>query len=293
MSRQLCPIAVLAYNEEKSITRCLQSIYEAGPGLDLQIHVLANGCTDKTEEIVAEYAKSHSEVIMHSIKFGDRSNAWNIYVYDIAPAAGIHIFIDGDCCASSNAVSMLYASLENNSYANAAAAVPMSGRNKNHYRNELLKYQEFHGNLYALRGSFLESLREKGIKIPIHYCGDDGLLGALVKFNLNLHEDRFWDNKRIIVCSEAGFYFDSLNPLSHRDWGKFFNRKVTYSIRNINTKLIQNAFKKYGFVELPNHIRDFYIRYYDLYRFEYKGLNTFFNWLATRKIERMIKCGRF
>ena len=48
---------VLAHNEERHIGACLDSIFAADPALDFDVYVMANGCTDRTEAIVADYAR--------------------------------------------------------------------------------------------------------------------------------------------------------------------------------------------------------------------------------------------
>jgi len=52
---------VLAHNEEKKIAECLDSIYAANPGHRFEIFVMANGCTDRTEDIVANMPRSARE----------------------------------------------------------------------------------------------------------------------------------------------------------------------------------------------------------------------------------------
>ena len=44
------PVMVLAHNEATRIVACLDSIYAADPGHAFSIFVMANGCTDDTEE---------------------------------------------------------------------------------------------------------------------------------------------------------------------------------------------------------------------------------------------------
>ena len=56
------PVAVFAYNEEELISGSLDSIRACGAGHPLAIHVLINGCTDRTEAVVRAYADRHPEV---------------------------------------------------------------------------------------------------------------------------------------------------------------------------------------------------------------------------------------
>lgn len=51
-------VAIPAHNEEAYIARCLESLVEQNFSGELEIVVCLNLCTDKTEEIVRDYAKS-------------------------------------------------------------------------------------------------------------------------------------------------------------------------------------------------------------------------------------------
>src|SRR5688572_6238820 len=55
-SMKRAPIMVLAHNEERHIEACLKSIFAADPEVAFDVYVMANGCTDATEEIVRQYA---------------------------------------------------------------------------------------------------------------------------------------------------------------------------------------------------------------------------------------------
>jgi len=66
---------VLAYNEERHIEACLDSIFTAEPDRRFEVFVMANGCTDRTEEIVRQYGRRRPEVHLVSIVLGDKCNA--------------------------------------------------------------------------------------------------------------------------------------------------------------------------------------------------------------------------
>ena len=80
------PVMVLAHNEERRIEACLDSIFSADPGAPFKVYVMANGCTDRTEEIVSTYHKHEQRVHLVSIRLGDKCNAWNVFVHDTVPA---------------------------------------------------------------------------------------------------------------------------------------------------------------------------------------------------------------
>jgi hypothetical protein len=68
---------------------------------------------------------------------------------------------------------------------NAASAVPASGRNITRDRAEILRERGLVANLYSLRGSFVERLCAQSVRIPLKLEGDDGLIGAFVRWDLN------------------------------------------------------------------------------------------------------------
>src|SRR5262245_33131151 len=103
MSAQPLTVSVFAHNEERHIAACLDSIVAAEPDRELEVHVMANGCTDATEDIVREYGRRHPQVNLVSIGLGDKCNAWNVCVHEILPAhcmgREVYFFMDGDARA--------------------------------------------------------------------------------------------------------------------------------------------------------------------------------------------------
>ena len=56
------PVMVLAHNEERHIEACLDSIFNADPDRRFEVYVMANGCTDRTEQVVQDYLQRRPEV---------------------------------------------------------------------------------------------------------------------------------------------------------------------------------------------------------------------------------------
>ena len=122
------PVMVLAHNEERHIAACLDSIYDAEPGRAFDVFVMANGCTDRTEEIVSEYGKRRFGVHLVSIELGDKCNAWNVFIHETvpehAPGRQIYYFMDGDARVVPGSFSSMARALEADPRAHAASAVP-------------------------------------------------------------------------------------------------------------------------------------------------------------------------
>lgn len=276
------PVAVFAHNEARNIVACLDSLRAAATH-PLVCHVLANACTDRTEALVRDYAASHPDVHLVSIVRGDKANAWNVFVHEVAPRADTPcFFIDGDVRAMPGSLDAMAQALAQNPAANGVSALPQSGRGVAAFQRDMLRDNGVAGNLYGLRGSFVERIRAQAIKMPFGTIGEDALMGAMLKWDL-LGDSR-WDNSRVVVAREAGFAFDSVSPWLPREWKKYFRRRVRYSVRGYQNKMLGRAIQPAGFAALPPHVRDLYPRYPDVLKLEWRGLNTLFDWLAIREI---------
>lgn len=88
-------VCVFAHNEEANILGTLSAICD---GNDLSrlfpIYVYANGCTDRTVELVEGFAKEHSNVHLRVLPVASKPNAWNMAFSE--QKSDIIIFSDGD-----------------------------------------------------------------------------------------------------------------------------------------------------------------------------------------------------
>jgi glycosyltransferase involved in cell wall biosynthesis len=277
------PVAVFAHNEARNIIACLDSL-QAAARHPIECYVLANACSDRTEDLVRDYAARHPNVHLVSITLGDKSNAWNVFVHETAPSEASHyFFIDGDVRATANALDIMARVLEQHPQANGVSALPQSGRGVAAFQRDMLKDNGVAGNLYGLRGTFVERIRAQAIHMPIGTIGEDALMGAMLKWDLR--GDTRWDNSKVVVAQEAGFEFDSVSPWLPREWKKYFRRRVRYSVRGYQNKMLGRAIQPGGFEALPRQVRDLYPQYPDVLRLEWRGLNTLFDWLAMREIK--------
>jgi len=282
---------VLAHNEEKRIVACLDSIYEADPGRRFKIFVMANGCTDRTEDIVREYGKAHEGVNVVSIEMGCYCNAWNVFIHETVPAhvpdSDIYFFLDGDCRVWPGSFSELEKGLAENPEANAAGSVPKSGRSMEKDTRELIGNRSFVANLYSLRGRLVRDLRAKGVRLPVKMEGDDGMIGALVKWDLDpSHQE--WNLNRVVSCPKAGFAFDSVSPLNFRVWKTYMRRLVRYGRRHYEFQLLGPRLKKMGLKGLPAHISEIYPESKNL-KLRWQGIYTITNFIALRQLRKYAK----
>ncbi len=276
------PVAVFAHNEARNIVSCLDSL-QAATDHAIECHVLANACTDRTEALVREYSVDHPNVHLVSIALGDKANAWNVFMHEVLPQGTTDcFFIDGDVRATAGALDLMAQALAQHPQANGVSALPRSGRGVEAFQLDMLKDNGVAGNLYGLRGAFVERIREQAIRMPVGTIGEDALIGAMLKWDLR--GDTRWDNSKVIVARNAGFEFDSVSPWLPREWKKYFRRRVRYSMRGYQNKMLGRAIQPGGFEALPQHMRDLYPRYPDVLGLTWRGLDTLFDWLAIRAI---------
>jgi glycosyltransferase involved in cell wall biosynthesis len=283
------PVMVLAHNEERHIEACLDSIVNSGCKHPLEVYVMANACTDATEAIVRAYGTRHPQVKLVSIALGDKCNAWNIFIHETVPAhcpdRTTYFFMDGDARSVAGSFDAMHAALQRESHAHAASAPPASGRNAAKDRNELLSERGLVANLYALRAEFVRRLIRQGVRLPLKLEGDDGLLGALVKWDLDPKNNGF-DHQRIVPCADAGFMFEPFSPFAWSTWGTYWKRAVRYGRRRYEFVILGRRLKASGVGALPRDITEIYRDANDL-TLTRDGLYTLPNWVALRQMRKI------
>jgi glycosyltransferase involved in cell wall biosynthesis len=280
---------VLAHNEERHIVACLDSIFAADPDREFEVFVMANGCTDRTEDLVKEYGRKRPGVFLVSIKMGDKCNAWNVFIHETVPqqcpGRQHYFFMDGDATAAPGAFKALARGLDQTPYAHAAAGVPLVGRNAAADRAAMVREHALVANLYALRSAFVTRLQEMGVRIPLKLEGDDGMIGAFVRWDLNpVHNPT--DNERVVVCEDAGFRFVPFTPMRLGDWTTYWKRAVRYGRRNYEFRLLGPLIESKGMGAVPRDVQDIYPMAERL-TLRWQGVYTITNWVALRQMRRI------
>ena len=210
-------IAVFSSNEAQTVPQSLQQFSATMHGQTLTVQVLANGCRDKTSAVVDEYCQRHPHVKLHVIELADKANAWNVYVHDLAPAAEVHFFSDGNKTITPSSLERLAAALHNNPYANAAAALPVGF------------------TLCALRGTFIQRLREHNVYLPAGVLCNDPVISLFAGANL----DEYHPAPGIVHDMQAGFFFHSLSPFRLGDYPIWFKRKFQIVLKGYQQQFIE------------------------------------------------------
>ena len=100
------PIAIMAHNEEKVISKAIESVLnqKSPAGYSIKVVVVANGCSDRTEEIVKSLEQHHpNKVVLLSIQEKGKTRAINraIGYFDELSIKDLQIpyviFLDADC----------------------------------------------------------------------------------------------------------------------------------------------------------------------------------------------------
>ncbi|WP_458095335.1 glycosyltransferase [Roseomonas sp. WA12] len=283
-SRPSVSFAVFAYNEEAGIIGCLDGIAALAGEADLRVHVLINGCTDGTEGLVRAYRAPGVDIHPVVIARGDKANAWNTYVHEIAPLdAAAHVFTDGDMIVSPGSVVGFMEAFEREPRANGCAGLPLSGRSRQAFRDKLVRNHEMAGNLYALRGGVVAGFRAKNIRLPFGVFGEDGLVTTLVKYDLDTLGQR--DDGRVTASHKGGFAYPSLNPLSPGDWRIYRNRRMRYAVRRHQASMLYPLLFSRGVEAMPVHIVDLYREHLGAMTLR-GGLNGVFDRIARDRILR-------
>ncbi len=244
-------VIVLAHNEEARIAACLASLPTHISGVD--VHVIVNGSTDRTAEI----ARSFARVTVHDYAEGGKSRSWNRFVLDECPDTfETLVFVDGDAEIAPGSIPALAAALAADPHANACAGLPLNGRRVAAYRDEVVRTHGLFGDLYALRGSFVASMRASGIRLPEDLIGDDGLVGALVK--TGLQDEAFWDDSRVIAARDAGFRCAPTRLARPSSWRIQYKRMINYSVRHFQNRIISDIMRGPGPKALPQLLATHY-----------------------------------
>ena len=283
-NKSLRVIAIFAHNEGRNIIACLESVKRTIRVGD-ECVVLNNGSTDNTGSLVEKFSVTNSFCRLVTIDVGDKANSWNIFVHKLGIEADLFYFLDGDCEISPNALDALEKCIVRNPIANSAAALPSD---KISPRNRVIMMRDggLAGNLYALPKQFIEKLRKNNVYLPFGLIGDDSLVGALAYWDLN--PKTVWDKSRIITCKDADFSYVPLSPFSLRDIRLYYRRKIRYSLRYFQINLMKKPLKDHGLAAIPENIEDLYVLHSSEVKMKWRGIDTFFDYLAARIIRKCI-----
>ncbi len=252
-------LGIFAHNESSRISRCIDSLIRSQLPEPMSCFVLVNGCTDDTVAVARHKARHLPWIKVEEIGRGGKSNAWNVYIHELAPAADTYFFLDGDCTVSPRALQGLEQTLQSNSGLNAVTALPKRlVSSAGVLRRAMLTSPGLAGNLYALPGHFVARIRSSNVRLPDGCIGDDSMVGALACWNLDPTSD--WNTDRIGACREAEFAYDTILATSVHDPLFYYRRRIRYSIRHFQNRLLGEVLARDGLGAMPRAIQQLYTR---------------------------------
>lgn len=243
-------ICLFAYNLEESIASCIESVMENCGSYQYELFVMINGCTDQTYDIVSGIADTNPNLHPVLIEIGDKSNAWNTFIYQYYDGRSVAVFADGDLTFGHNAFKHIVDCHISQPHYNAITGFPCDrGRSSKQMQNRMQQNHDLAGGLYLLSPLFIRTLTNNHVKLPVGLIGDDSMLGFLSATNICSGTDL--PKQRIGVCVKAVFIYSHLSPLRWQDYKLYFRRRVRYSLRYFQQLSIVSALKQQGISAMP------------------------------------------
>lgn len=206
----------------------IEAARRACVGKNAAIDVLVNGnptLATQAGQYVKQLSGGATLRVWH-IAVPDKALAWNEYIHRIWPEATLAFFIDGYAQVRPDALRLLEQGLAEHPAALATSAVPSSGPSAKAMRATMLSQGGVHGNLYGLRGSIVSALRARDFKLPLGIYRNDGLLMAVIAFDLEPATHQ-WDMRRIFVHPEATWDIESAQAWwQPKTWSGHFKRRL-------------------------------------------------------------------
>jgi hypothetical protein len=256
-------VAIIAARESiATLSRCIRASLTACGDRDAIVDVVINGNPSLAQE-AAEVAASGAfacgpgTLRIWSTAAGDKAHAWNQYVHHIWPGSETAFFVDGYAEARPDAFAALSRRLAETPDALGATGVPSSGRSAARLRKVMLSEGGFHGNMHALRGSALRTVREKGIRLPLGLYRTDSLIGAALLYRL-APEDAEWDTSRVVVAGDATWDVPGLSALTLKSVISQAKRKLRQAQGDLENRAVREhlAVRRLPLEQLPGTVHE-------------------------------------
>jgi cellulose synthase/poly-beta-1,6-N-acetylglucosamine synthase-like glycosyltransferase len=249
LNNKIC-VAVFAHNEERNIERCLESIMQSTQRPDLlQVTVLINGCNDRTADVVNALSEMYPQINSVEIGLGDKSNAWNNYVYSGLDFAVNHYFVDGDNWLPALSLDKLEIGFDTSRYWGIA---PIPIGIKESLRKFMIEHKFISGNCYGVSGEFLESVVSNDFRIPQGFIGDDSLVMYLLQEGVSAN----YIVKGVKVVETTGAVIPRV-PISISTIGFMHRRYKRYALRHMQQEVLYYLGRNDRLNELPASTSNF------------------------------------
>jgi glycosyltransferase involved in cell wall biosynthesis len=228
-------IVMFAYNEANNLANSVTAVANNCDDNLNKFYLVANGCTDNTVGVAEELKKqlNFDKMEVINIELGDKCNAWNHYVHNVADEDTLcHFFVDADVVFSQQCFPLLIDKITKaNDSCHIIAGMPLSGRNLEFYQSLVTERFCFFGNLYGMHQRYLRLVKEKKFKLPIGLNWIDSFLTKAANTDIQFIPQNLPD--RVIHLEGVGFHFDSLSPFKLDDIKLYKNRIARYELGKI------------------------------------------------------------
>lgn len=221
-------VCILAKDEARTIDRCLRRlgaqsfIRQASQQID--IHVVANGCTDDTAAVASNGAAlfddTRATLHVHDLRPGGKSRSWNRAVHELTRAdADAFVFVDADIkLANDNVIAGLLSVLESDPRLIACTGFPIKDVAVKAKKTLIDRFSlivskrtrhvgAINGSLYVARATAL-----RNIWLPDQTPGEDGFLNAMIATNGFTSAE---DTSVIAAPGEPTHSFQAHGPLDY------------------------------------------------------------------------------
>lgn len=229
---------MLAYNEEKDISRTIRSLFEQSVfklydhgeliGVKWEVTVVPNGCTDLTAEIARNVLREicnnlHGKVNIKwdviEIGLAGKSNAWNEFIHNYSNKdSEFVVMLDADIEFDNvDTILNTIKELQRNSHASVVVDLPLKDfvKKKNKSLVEkisIIKSRDTFLGDPGIAGSFycarFKILRE--IWMPVGLPGEDGFLRAMIITNLFRSLP---DPTRVVRADNSSHFYEGLTKV--------------------------------------------------------------------------------
>lgn len=257
-------VCVVAHNEAQFIETCLGSIEIALSKLpadyQVNVHIVNNGSTDNSDLIIDAFCAKRSHFDAVHIALGDKSNAWNVAIYErVLSEESLVVFIDGDCTINEGSIEAMVLASDINASAYLLAAVPEPiGRHSENTIKETMAGRALSGNFYGITPLFHGKIKSCDFHLPVGLIGDDSLLAWVASHDFALSNGV--QKGKLVGVKQARFGYHRLIPNSLSNIRMYWRRLQRYSLRHLQQCCIKQFLlhEDDKFAALPREISALY-----------------------------------
>src|SRR5439155_10133180 len=150
-------VAVFGLNEARRLGDCIKSIAGAARGWRVLVTVILNGTTDNSAAVALDAARSCLIPLdVYWIKYADKSNAINAFLYDLRAPSRFHCCVDAYVTIGPATLSGFAHCWATHPEARAATGICLNGRSEALASDQILSIGgALRGQLFSLQCEFI------------------------------------------------------------------------------------------------------------------------------------------